>query len=281
MAMRRLLITGGTGYLGSELVRLAPAHGWDVCATYFSRRPAAALVRYLPLDIRDRAAVVALFEHVRPDAIIHTAFRQEEPDLWTITAEGAGNVADGAQMVGARLVHMSSDVIFDGERGGGYVEHDLPNPLTPYGAAKAGAERLVAESCPGALIVRTSLIYGGPTPSKHEQTIFDAADGRLTIAFFHDELRCPILAGDLALALLELAPSELSGPLHVAGADVISRYDFACAVAAAHGRPVEQIRGALSATSGMRRPRNCALDSSRARSLLRTRLRGVREVLRP
>jgi dTDP-4-dehydrorhamnose reductase len=174
---------------------------------------------------------------------------------------------------------MSSDVIFDGEIAGSYRESDPPNPITPYGQAKATAERLVAEYHPGALIARTSLIYGGSALSKHEQLILDAADGRNVIAFFRDELRCPVVVGDLALALLELAPSDLAGPLHLAGEDTVSRYEFARLVAAAHGRAPEHIQGALSAGSELRRPRNCALDCGKARSLLRTRLRGVREVL--
>ena len=110
--------------------------------------------------------------------------------------------------------------------------------------------------------------------------IFDALSGRADLAFFSDELRCPIAVGDLAAALLELAPQALGGRLHVAGAEVLSRYDFARAVAGARGFDPGQLRSARSATSGMRRPRNCALDSSRAQALLQTRLRGVAEFLR-
>jgi dTDP-4-dehydrorhamnose reductase len=278
--MRRLLITGGTGYLGSELLRHAPALGWEAVGTYFSQRPAAEPASWIPLDIRDRAAVAQAFESIHPDAIIHTAFRQDGPDLWAATAEGAGVVADMARRLGARLIHMSSDVIFDGERDGKYQEQDAPEPLTPYGRAKAAAERLVAEYHPGALVARTSLIYGGATLSKHEQLILDAADGRIAVDFFHDELRCPVVVGDLAQALLELAPGTLAGPLHLAGADVVSRYDFARMVATAHGRSHERLRSVPSAASGMRRPRNCALDCSWAERLLQTRLRGVREFLR-
>jgi dTDP-4-dehydrorhamnose reductase len=276
---RRILITGGTGYLGSELVRLALEQRWEVMATYFSRQQAEETAQHVSLDIRDEAAVVRLLEEFRPDAIIHTAFRQDGPDLWATTAEGAGLIARAARRVAARLIHLSSDVIFDGERAGRYQEQDRPAPITPYGEAKAAAERLVMEYAPRALIARTSLIYGGSVPSKHERLVLDVADGRIAISFFLDELRCPIAVGDLAHALLELAPTRLSGPLHLAGADVVSRYDFARMVAAAHGRSPDRIRSALSAESGVRRPRNCALDSSRAQSLLRTQLRGVREVL--
>jgi dTDP-4-dehydrorhamnose reductase len=279
MNRQRLLITAGAGYLGSELVRQA-ARGWDVVATYFSQRCEDAPVPYQALDIRDERAVVQMFDELRPAVVIHTAFRQDGPDLWATTAEGAGIVACAAHRIGARLIHMSSDVIFDGERAGSYNEQDAPCPITPYGEAKAAAERLVAQHHPGALIARTSLIYGGASLSKHEQLILEAADGDADVAFFRDELRCPVVVGDLAAALLELGRSTLAGPLHLAGADVVSRYEFARLVALAYGRSPDRLRAGFSAESGVRRPRNCALDCGRARSLLRNRLRGVYEVLK-
>lgn len=277
---RRMLITGGAGYLGSEVVRQALAAGWEVAATYFSCCPDRAGVRYLPLDVRAEREVERLLAELRPDVVIHTAFRQEGPDLWATTAGGAGAVARAARGAGARLIHLSSDVIFDGERDGSYTERDPPSPVSPYGAAKAAAERMVAEAHPAALIVRTSLIYGGAELSKHERFMLDVADGRVEAAFFTDELRCPVAVGDLAAALLELSPLDLAGPLHLAGADIVSRYEFARLVAAAHGRRPDRLRGAPSVSSPVPRPRNCALDCSMARRLLRTRLRGVREVLK-
>jgi len=275
--MDRLLITGGTGYLGAELLRRAG--GWQVAATGFSHVPDASAARWFQVDIRDEMAVTRAFEEWRPDVVIHSAYRQRGPDLWTTSAEGAGVVARVARLAGARLIHMSSDALFDGERAGSYSEADEPSPITPYGEAKAAAERLVAEAHPDALIVRTSLIYGGEAPGPHEQLVLDALAGRADLAFFTDELRCPIAVGDLAEALLELAPAERAGRLHVAGADVVSRYAFAMLIAAAHGQDPARLRAASSASSEVRRPRNCALDSRLARRLLQTRLRGVREVL--
>jgi dTDP-4-dehydrorhamnose reductase len=277
--MSRLLITGGTGYLGTELIQQARASGWEIGATSFSSLPDNASITWMQLDIRDQPAVSRAFEIWRPDVVIHTAYRLSGPDLWSISAEGAGVVAQAAHAAGARLIHMSSDALFDGERVGSYSEKDDPSPITPYGEAKAAAERLVAEAYPAALIVRTSLIYGGAQPGPHEQLALDALSGRADIAFFIDEMRCPITVGDLAAALLEVAPMDRAGRLHIAGADVVSRYEFAQLVAAAHGQDPAQLRAAASATSNVRRPRNCALDSNLAQQLLRTRLRGVREVL--
>jgi dTDP-4-dehydrorhamnose reductase len=264
----RLLVTGGTGYLGSELLRREPAVG-----TWLTTEPPAR-DDWLRLDVRDSAAVRRELERMRPGAVIHTAYQQDDR---ATTLDGAGAVAEAAAAVGARLVHVSSDVIFDGTKPGPYTEEDPPSPITDYGRAKAEAEHIVRSVHPGALVVRTSLIYGGREPSRHERLAWEAAEGRGGMTFFEDELRTPVLVGELASALLELADRDEEGILHVAGSDTVSRYEFAFLLAQAHGLPGERILRASLAGSGLARPANCALDSSRARALLRTRLSGVLE----
>jgi dTDP-4-dehydrorhamnose reductase len=259
-----LLVTGGSGYLGSELLRRRPD------AVGASR---SAGIR---LDVRDADAVRAVLGRLRPAAVIHTAYRQDDR---ATTYDGAVNVAEAAAALGARLVHLSTDVLFDGEKSGAYVEEDEPRPLTDYGRAKADAERAVREACPDALIVRTSLLFGAAEPSGQERAVLDAAAGRTEMAFFADELRCPVHVADLAAALLELVDTERTGILHVAGADTLDRYEFARLVAAARGADPSRLRRSSIAESGLARPRNCALSSERARALLRTPLRGAREVL--
>lgn len=277
---KRLFITGGTGFLGGALLRMAAPRGYELGASHLSQRPpempAAA---WTSLDIRDRQAVRAALGAFRPDIVIHTAFVQYGPELMAITAEGAGHVADAAAELGARLVHMSSDVIFDGERAGPYTEEDPPDPISPYGEAKAAAERLVAAAHPAAAIVRTSLIYGFDPIDRQTQFALDVAAGRRPDRLFSDEYRCPIYVDDLAAAILELAEGSYMGVLNVAGAERVSRYEFGSLLAQAFGYDPAGIGAGLSAESAVRRPRNCALDIGRAQALLRTPLRGVRQVI--
>jgi dTDP-4-dehydrorhamnose reductase len=245
----RLHVTGGTGYLGAEVLRQASA------AT--SER----------VEIRDTSAVRALFERVRPEVVIHAAYRQEGPEAWEIVADGSESVALAAAEIDARLVQVSTDVVFDGHKGAPYVEDDRPCPVTDYGRAKAEAERRVITAHPEALVVRTSLIVGGSgfAPSKHELAARDPA-----LTFYEDEIRSPVQVADLAAALLELSELDVTGVLHVAGADAVSRADLAELVVK---------RAVRRAPAPAGRPLDCSLDSTRAGGLLRTKLRGVRTVL--
>jgi dTDP-4-dehydrorhamnose reductase len=269
----RLLVTGGSGYLGGEIVRRAGATGWSAVGTCFRSSGDT------PLDVRDRTAVEAVMAAVRPDHVIHTAYLQDGPDAWATNVEGTANVAAAAAGAGARLVHLSTDLVFDGRAGRPYREDDPADPILEYGRAKLAAERAAVAAHPGALLVRTSLIYGGQELSGHERRILAVADGSTDFAFFTDELRCPVRVSDLARALLALAPTPAAGPLHLAGADGISRYEFACLVAAAHGRRTDHLRTTTSAETAPGRPRDCRLDCGRAVGLLGAALPGVREVL--
>lgn len=250
----KLLVTGGAGLLGRELVRQTRHR---VTATY-NTVPVEGGVR---LDVRDRAAVEAAVREIEPDAIIHTAYRHSD---WSATADGAANVAIAAR--GRRLVHVSSDAVFSGEHSP-YDENAAPDPITPYGAAKAAAETAVRAIDPQAVVARTSLIVGG-------ESSLDAFVHQLVAgepgALFTDNIRCPIHVTDLATALLELAESSHVGMAHLVGADAISRYELGQLIARRDGLDPAKI----PAGSG---PSDVRLSNSQ--HLLETKLRGAREFL--
>jgi dTDP-4-dehydrorhamnose reductase len=274
---RPLLVTGGSGYLGRALLRSAEPL---VVATHLTSPAAPAPgADWMRLDVRDAAAVEQAFAEVRPGAVIHTAYRQEEPDAWETNALGSANVARAAADSGARLVHVSTDLVFDGTATRPYTEEDEPTPATPYGRTKLEGEREVRAAHPDALVVRTSLMVGGGEPGRQERVVLAAARGESDIAFFDDERRSPVLVDDLAAALVELAGRREPGLLHVAGPEAVSRYELACLIATAHGLERGRLRRGRLAGSGMQRPANCVLDSSRAQALLRTPIRGVSELV--
>jgi len=238
-----ILVTGGAGYLGSEVCRLAAAAGDDVVATRFRRPPPCG--RPLQLDIREPFEIDA-------DVVVHTAYLQADAD--TIVS-GTRHVAAAAARAGARLIHLSTDLVFDGEHAP-YREEDEPRPVSDYGRAKLEAEGVVPND---GLVVRTSLLYGKPGPQ-------EALAARDDVVFHTDEIRCPTHVTDLAAALLELAALDVTGVLHVAGADAVSRLELARLLGA------HDPKGAPTPSG---RARNVALDTSRAGSLLSTKIRGL------
>jgi dTDP-4-dehydrorhamnose reductase len=269
-----LLVVGGSGFLGREITRQARLAGHAVLATYHSQVPSDDGVAWRMLDIRDRDDVTALAAKTEPDVIINAAYRQED---WASTADGGLHVALAAAAVGARLVHVSSDVVFSGEAAS-YDETAPPDPTTPYGAAKAAAETAIKGLTPTAVIARTSLILGDGD-SKHERFIHALAAGAATGALFTDEMRCPVHVTDLAAALLELAASPHAGVHHLAGADAISRYDMGLLIAHRDGLDPTALPTALRAGSGRTGPIDLRLDCAWTQARLTTRLRGAREFL--
>ena len=230
------------------------------------------------LDVRDVGAVLAALETARPAAIAHLASRTDERD--TIVA-GSGNVARAAAAVGARLVHLSTDVVFGG-RPFPYTERDRTDPVSEYGRAKADAEAMVGLEHDRAVLVRTSLLYSTDRDDLGPQAalVRDALADPGSVTFFDDEIRCPALAEHVADAVLALALDDdlraVRGPLHVAGAQAVTRAAFARALATWLGRDPSTLRTGSRAMTG--RPGSVVLDCSTAESL-GLRCSGVDEVL--
>jgi dTDP-4-dehydrorhamnose reductase len=271
-----LLVIGGSGLLGRRVTRQAQLAGHNVTATFHASVPPGTDADWRRLDIRRRDDVTALTRSVRPDAVINAAYRQSD---WQATADGGMHAALAAAAAGARLVHVSSDAVFSGTAPR-YDEMSRPDPVTPYGAAKAAAETAVKGIAPAAVIARTSLIIGDGD-SQHEKLVHALATGATAGALFTDEVRCPVHATDLASALLELAASPHAGVCHVAGADAISRYQLGLLIASRDGLDQSKLHAGLRAASGIPGAIDVRLDSTRTQARLATRLRGAREFLTP
>jgi dTDP-4-dehydrorhamnose reductase len=259
----RLLVTGGrTGYLGRHVVAAAAQH--EVVA-----------VGSADADVRDPAAVDALLDRHRPDVVVHTAYVQADPE---VTGVGAVHVARAAARVGARLVLVSSDVVFGG-RPVPYDESATPDPVSAYGEAKVLAEGAALASGADVVVARTSLILGDGE-SAHERlfrSLARGADG----ALFEDERRCPVHVADLAAALVELAGNDVRGVLHLGGADATSRLELGRLVACRDALDATALRAGLRADLPDPGPVDVRLDSSLASRLLATRLRGACEFMAP
>lgn len=280
----RLLITGGSGYLGRHLVRLLgrEPERWpgEFAYTFHSADP-HSLPLGARLDVRDAEAVVRLVAAFRPDAVIHTVGSNRPADMATVITEGTAAVVEAlrAQAPAARLVHVSTDSVFDGASAP-YDERAEARPINDYGRAKLEAEHRVLARAPDAAIVRTSLIYGLEEMDNGTAWMVEALRAGQPVVLFRNQRRNPVWADALAAALLELvAPGHPHrGLLHVAGSQVMTRSEFGLRMLDAWG--VEK-RGTLTIADDAsgRWPLDCEMDLSLARRVLRTPMPGVDEVL--
>lgn len=270
----RILIVGGSGFLGREVARQATAAGHAVTATFASRAGSLPGVRWLPLDLRRAGESEAVVEEVRPDVVVNAAYRKGD---WGATADGPVRLAVAAGAC-SRLVHVSSDAVFSGSDVR-YDESATPDPVTPYGAAKAAAETAIRLLAPGAVIARTSLILGdGGSP--HEDFVHELAGGGRDGVLFTDVIRCPVHVADLAAALLELAATDHTGVCHLGGPDAVSRHELGVLIAARDGLDAARLPAGRRADVHTPGALDVRLDSGRTQRTLRTRLRGAREFLR-
>jgi dTDP-4-dehydrorhamnose reductase len=228
----RVLVTGAAGMLGKDLVRAAEAAGHDTVG--LAREDA---------DITDLAATDAAIRASAPDIVINCAgwtdvdgAEASSEQAHRANAEGAGNVATAAASVGAWIVQISTDYVFDGNKRSPYVESDAPSPLSSYGRSKLAGEREVVARCPDMhTIVRTSWLFGnGPC---FPATIMRLAAERDELTVVDDQVGCPTFTGHLAEALVELIDAHALplGVVHMAAAGSCSWYEFAREVLASGG----------------------------------------------
>jgi dTDP-4-dehydrorhamnose reductase len=262
---RLMMITGATGFLGRHLVEASEIGGWQLLA------PSS-----ISLDVRQRARVLDEITTWKPNVVVHLAYRRDDRRC---IVDGSEAVAVAACRVGARLIHVSTDMVFAG-RSTPYVETDRTDARLPYGRWKAEAETLVQRACPSALIVRPSLLYGTDVLGACQHDVLAALSGSPTMKFFTDESRCPAHAADVAAAICVLADRhDISGPLHLAGPQALTRAQFAVAIARYLGLDERGLQFTSLAEAGLDRPGVLILSTARAQSLGLS-IRSVAEALR-
>jgi dTDP-4-dehydrorhamnose reductase len=283
---KKLFITGGTGFLGGHLLLQAVGE-WEVFASARSGHPAVPCVHWVEMDLSDEQGIASGFAAVRPDAVIHAGAmsnidqcESEREKALAVNAKSSAVLARLCENAGSRMVYVSSDMVFDGEKGN-YSEADPPGPVNYYGETKRIAEEWVLLGCSRSVCGRAALIYGIPAmggTSFAYQLLKRLAAGK-EICLFFDQYRSPIPVQSLAAALLELASSSFTGILHLGGSERIDRYSFGLRVAEARGYPKSLLKpvGMNDVPAKAARPRDASMDVSRAERVLKTRLPDCRE----
>jgi dTDP-4-dehydrorhamnose reductase len=257
----KVLITGGTGLVGSHLLASVP-HGVDVEVTWRTAAPPDGVVGHR-VELSDGPSTVELFDRIRPEVVVHTAYSLSlERDV----VQAATHVAASCREVGAALVHLSTDVVFGGDRAP-YVESDPVAPINAYGRAKVAAEQVVRDAVPDACVTRTSLVVSVAPPDRATQRLFDAVAAGERPTLFIDEVRCPIRAVDLAAALwalLQLPSDERSGVWHLPGPEALTRMQIGTRLLAAVGLDSGRVRAGSASAMAEPRPADLTLSTTRA-----------------
>ncbi len=259
----KVLVTGGGGMLGRDLLLAAGNAGHDVVG-----------FGHAELDITDSGTLEKKFDLERPDVVINSAAwtdvdgaEEAEEGAFAVNGTGAGNVAAAAAKVGAAVLYVSTDYVFDGAKGSPYVESDQPAPLSAYGRTKLAGEEATAAANKRHFIVRSAGLFGIAGPNFVATMLRLAADhGEVLVV--RDQIGSPTYTWHLAYGIVRLIEGVEFGIHHMAAAGHCSWYEFAREI-------FEQARvecQVLSATTEMlgrpaRRPAFSALTSQREHAI--------------
>ncbi|MDX6770772.1 MAG: SDR family oxidoreductase [Elusimicrobiota bacterium] len=264
-----LLLTGATGFIGRRLAE-GLAGEWTVRGA--SRSPAGPLA--VALDLAEPASIARAFDAARPRAVVHCGAvadpdeAERDPGLARrVNLDAVRALARLCAGAGARLIHFSTDLVFDGEKGW-YDEDDAPSPLSVYGRLKLESEEAALALCPGAVVLRVSSCYGRPLGGRTcfvDHLRAGLAAGK-PVPGFVDQWRTSTAADQLPeVARRLLADPDLEGVFHWGGADRATRFDTAVAFARVMGFDETLVHPARAAEKRFLapRPRDASLDSAR------------------
>jgi dTDP-4-dehydrorhamnose reductase len=222
--MRRILVIGAKGMLGRDLTVILHSTfpkdeviGWDI----------------EEVDIRNEEESVTKVEKLRPEIVIHLAAytdvdgcERDQEKAFAVNAEGTKHVVLAASTCRAKVVYLSTDYVFDGEKGDPYLENDPPHPLNIYGRSKLEGERYVQEGVKDFLVIRTQWLYG-PFGRNFVDAILQQAKVKSALAIVNDQVGSPTYTLDLARAISELIRVEARGIFHATNSDFCTWYAFA------------------------------------------------------
>lgn len=256
----KILITGVTGMLGSELARALDAQHelFGLCRTGVS-----GTIEIINADIVEKQSVCAAIYKINPDLVIHCAAQanvdacEKDPDsAWRINALGTRNVALACQRFDTEMVYISTDLVFSGTDMPrlGYTEFDTPAPVNVYGKTKLQGECFVQQLLRRWYIVRPSWMFGARRENFVSSTVETLLAGG-TVRAAHDMVSSPSHAADVADAIVRLIGTGCYGMWHVANEGIVSRYDIALQVAHHMGLPASSVKKVAIADLNFAAPR--------------------------
>jgi dTDP-4-dehydrorhamnose reductase len=282
----KLVITGAGGLLGSALLAMVKGH--EVYSLYNEHAPSTGIP--VRLDLRDKNQVTEILRKIKPDAIVHTTAltdvdrcERDHTLAKAINYDATTTIAKSAKDLGAFLVYISTDYVFDGEKGM-YNEEDIPRPINFYGHTKLMGEQSIKELLSDYLIARTSVIYGS-TPSSGKVNfalwLLDSLSSGKTVNVAMNQFVSPTLNTNLAEMIMECLERRVKGILHLSGASRVSRLEFALEICKTWSlnpsliNPVDMSKMNWYAP----RPRDSSLDVTKASSILMRKPASIKDSL--
>lgn len=270
----RVLVTGGSSYLGRRLLQMMP-ESYEVHYTFFKNSGIeGANGRFL--DMREPSAVCQYIHSLNPDVILHLAGSNRGDEMASVIRKGADGVVAGAQATNARLIHLSTDSIFDGLNPP-YGEAALPSPVNEYGRAKADAEKII-QTYPNHVIVRTSLVYGLDEIDHGTRWMIESLSSNKPITLFANQVRNPVWRDTLAAACVELISAYFMGVMNIAGNQPLTRAAFAIRMLTYWQRGNRNLI-TIQNSQKDRWPLDCQLQLQLVSKRLNTPMLGVDEVI--
>ena len=246
--MDKIVVTGSSGLVGFRLMRLLCETG-SAWGLYHHKQPGVGFGSWVQVDLRDRLEMHRVLDRLRPSTIIHCAaysdpvYCEHHPEeANSLNFGGSLYLAEWASQNTCFLIHISTDLVFDGRRGDNREEDD-PHPISVYGWTKLAAELAVGSSKSPHAIIRTSLVYGrspGGDRGTDEKLVSNWREGKKT-PLFVDEYRNPTAVGELASVILEVARRRAIGLWHVAGSECVSRYEMGAKIASVLGHSADML----------------------------------------
>lgn len=253
----RILMTGARGQIGSQIRKMLP-DDWELIATDSKT-----------LDITHADSVENMLSVFQPDVVMNTAgytnVDAAENDLekaFTINAQGVLNLARSANQHGVKMLHLSTDYVFDGTKYTPYTESNYPNPLNIYGKSKLAGEVAALSANPATLIVRTSGVFSAVGNNFLTTVLNNAKQGK-AFGVVDEQICCPTYAADLAAALITLVRDypQMRGLYHFTGGTALSWYDFARKIVTAAGFDTALVEKTDSTSQAIARPKYSVLAS--------------------
>jgi len=284
----RLLITGASGLYGSKLANLAEENGHEVYSAYKDHH--APFGKPVRLDVSNRIEVEKTFKEIAPESVVHAASLTDVDKCelnrelaWQINVKGTENIARASQSASAFLLYVSTDYVFDGEKGC-YAETDPPNPLNFYGLTKVRAEERLKFVTADWCIARASVIYGA-TPAAGKVNfalwVLNSLKKKEKTKVLVDQWNSPTLNSSLARMTFEIVERRLTGVFHLSGATRISRYDFAKTIADTFDLDSSPLVPTVAKEFSWlaKRPRDSSLNTAKAQRFLKSKPLPIEEAL--